>query len=95
MCQPKTDGGFKSNYYIVEARCTVPIAKGENAMSKITNIEELKEISKNIRRNIVEQIYSAQSGHPGGSLSIADLLTILYFNQMEINPENPKDEGAW
>ena len=71
----------------------MPIAKGENAMSKITNIEELKEISKNIIINIVEQIYSAQSGHPGGSLSIADVLTILYFNQMEINPENPKDEG--
>ena len=71
----------------------MPIAKGDNDMSKITNIEELKEISKNIRRNIVEQIYSAQSGHPGGALSIADLLTILYFNQMEINPENPKYEG--
>lgn len=42
----------------------------------------------NIRKNILKMVYSAQSGHPGGSLSAADILTDLYFNQMDINQEN-------
>ena len=41
--------------------------------------QELREISTSIRRSIVEMIYHAKSGHPGGSLSIADILTVLYF----------------
>lgn len=60
---------------------------------KIENIEELKNIAKNIRMGIIESVYSGQSGHPGGSLSIADIITVLYFNEMNINPENPKDEN--
>lgn len=60
---------------------------------KIENIEELKNIAKNIRKGIIEAVYSGQSGHPGGSLSIADIMTVLYFNEMNINPENPKDEN--
>ena len=55
-------------------------------------IEELKEIAKNIRKGIIEQVYSAGSGHPGGSLSIADILTVLYFKELNINPKNPKWE---
>lgn len=58
---------------------------------KITNIEELQKIAKNIRRNIIEQVYKANSGHPGGSLSSTDILTVLYFNQMNINENEPKD----
>ena len=53
------------------------------------NIEELEKISKEIRKDIIEEVYSNQSGHPGGSLSIADILTVLYFYEMNINPENP------
>ena len=60
---------------------------------KIENIEELKNIAKNIRKGIIEAVYSGQSGHPGGSLSIADIITVLYFNEMNINSENPKDEN--
>lgn len=41
-----------------------------------------------IRQGIVTEVYSAQSGHPGGSLSAADILTELYFEQMDINKEN-------
>ena len=58
---------------------------------KIKDIEELQKIAKKIRRGIIEEVYSSQSGHPGGSLSIADILTVLYFYEMNINPENPKD----
>lgn len=56
---------------------------------KIKNIEELKEISKQIRISIIEQVYNAKSGHPGGSLSAADILAVLYFNQMNINESEP------
>ena len=59
---------------------------------KITDINELKKISKEIRKSIVTQVYKAQSGHPGGSLSIADILTVLYFNEMNIDEKNPKWE---
>ena len=50
--------------------------------------EELKVHAKNIRRNIVTEVYSAKSGHPGGSLSAADILTELYFEHMDINKDN-------
>ena len=60
---------------------------------KIKDIEELQKIAKKIRKGIIEEVYSSQSGHPGGSLSIADILTVLYFYEMNINPENPKDEN--
>ena len=59
---------------------------------KKIEIKNLEEISKNIRRNIVEMVYSASSGHPGGSLSITDILTVLYFHEMNVNINNTKDE---
>lgn len=62
-------------------------------MEKISDITKLREIAKNIRKGIIEAVYSGKSGHPGGSLSIADIMTVLYFYEMNINPENPKDEN--
>lgn len=56
-------------------------------------IEELKNIAKKVRLGIIEEIYSASSGHPGGALSIADILTVLYFHEMNINPDKPNDEN--
>lgn len=50
-----------------------------------------EEFAKKMRRYILDEIYSAQSGHPGGSLSIVDLLAILYNEEMNVNAENPKD----
>lgn len=44
----------------------------------------------NIRRKIVTMVYDAQSGHPGGSLGAADILTVLYFDEMDVNEENLK-----
>lgn len=46
-----------------------------------------------IRMGIIESTHSAKAGHPGGSLSSADLFAYLYFNEMRVNPENPKDEN--
>ena len=57
---------------------------------KVTDIEELKQIANNVRKDIIEETYNAKSGHPGGSLSVADILTVLYFNQMNVNPEMPQ-----
>lgn len=48
----------------------------------------LKKHANNIRKNIIEMVYTAQSGHPGGSLGAADILTILYFEEMNINKKN-------
>lgn len=59
---------------------------------KITSVEALKNIAKEIRRGIIQEVYSANSGHPGGSLSCTDILTVLYFNQMNINPNDPNSE---
>ncbi len=51
---------------------------------------ELEVISKEIRKKIVEMIYHAKSGHPGGSLSITDILTVLYFEEMNIDVNDVK-----
>lgn len=50
----------------------------------------LRNKTKTIRKDILEMIYSAGSGHPGGSLSIADVITVLYFHEMKIDPAHPK-----
>ncbi|WP_411170081.1 transketolase [Clostridium sp. MB05] len=57
------------------------------------NKELLTQISKEVRKNIINMIYEAKSGHPGGSLSCADIITYLYFEKMNINKDNYlKDE---
>lgn len=50
----------------------------------------LKKTANEVRKGIVTAVHSAKSGHPGGSLSAADILTYLYFEEMNIDPENPK-----
>lgn len=55
------------------------------------NNTELKKIANNVRKDIVTAVHAAKSGHPGGSLSAADIFTFLYFEEMNINPANPKD----
>lgn len=59
---------------------------------KITNVKQLEKIANEIRIDIIETVYRAQSGHPGGSLSCTDILTVLFFNQMNISLENPKEK---
>ena len=54
--------------------------------------EELEEIAKKVRLGIMDAVYYGKSGHPGGSLSIADILTVLYFDEMNIDNENPNWE---
>ncbi|NLA73763.1 MAG: transketolase [Clostridiales bacterium] len=54
---------------------------------------ELKKIAVKVRMGIIEGTFNAKSGHPGGSLSSADILTYLYFKEMKIDPENPRGEN--
>lgn len=55
--------------------------------------EELKKNALEIRKNILKEVHAAKSGHPGGSLSAADIFTYLYFEEMNINVENRKNEN--
>ena len=55
-------------------------------------ILELKKIANEIRKDIITSVFSAKSGHPGGSLSSADILTYLYFEEMNIDPKNPQKQ---
>lgn len=57
---------------------------------KIVDINALEKIATDIRKGILTAVYSAQSGHPGGSLSCADIFTVLYFNVMNIDPKDPQ-----
>ncbi|MBE5813516.1 MAG: transketolase [Clostridiales bacterium] len=56
------------------------------------SVEELQQIATNVRRGILEQVYTAKSGHPGGALSCADILTAIYFNLANIDPNEPEKE---
>ena len=59
-------------------------------MDAITK-KQLEQTACKVRIGIIEGVHAAKSGHPGGSLSIAEILTYLYFKEMNIDPENPKD----
>lgn len=60
----------------------------DKAMNKL----ELAKTANEVRKGIVTAVHSAKAGHPGGSLSAADLFTYLYFEEMNIDPKNPKME---
>src|ERR1700693_1937935 len=59
-------------------------------MKKTSNVAELQSISKQMRREIVEMITEAKSGHPGGSLSAVEVVVTLFFDVMRHDPANPK-----
>jgi transketolase len=61
-------------------------------MNTTKDIEELREITRKVRADILTMLNQAGSGHTGGSLSAADILTVLYFSKMKHNPKNPKWE---
>ena len=52
---------------------------------------ELQKMANEVRKGIVTAVHSAKAGHPGGSLSAADIFTYLYFEELKIDPKNPKD----
>ena len=54
---------------------------------------QLKKTANEVRKGIVTAVHSAKAGHPGGSLSAADIYTYLYFEEMNVDPKNPKMES--
>jgi len=61
-------------------------------LSKV-DYDQLRSVATEIRKNIIRSIHAAGSGHPGGSLSATDILTVLYFHKMKVDPKNPKWEA--
>lgn len=61
-------------------------------MEVIMNNLELKKVANEVRKGIVTAVHSAKAGHPGGSLSAADIYTYLYIEEMNVDPENPDKE---
>ena len=59
----------------------------------MASIEELERIASQVRRDIIRMVTAAKSGHPGGSMSSADILTALYFNVMRHDPATWTREG--
>ena len=57
-----------------------------------TKKTELKKLACKVRMGVIEGTFNAKSGHPGGSLSIADIITYLYFDEMNVDPKNPSWE---
>jgi transketolase len=60
---------------------------------KVVDIKDLYLLSNNIRQNIVKMLHEAKSGHPAGSMGLADVFTALYFNVLTHDPKNPNWEG--
>ncbi len=60
---------------------------------KITDIQQLEDIAREIRISILNMLHSAGSGHTGGSLSAVDIATAIYFSRMKFNPEDPDWDG--
>lgn len=56
----------------------------------MTDVKQLEELAREVRIGIINAVYYGQSGHPGGALSCADILTVLYFNQMNLDPNHPE-----
>ena len=52
--------------------------------------EELKKVANEVRKGIVTGVHAAKSGHPGGSLGAADIMTYLYFEEMNVDPSDPR-----
>ena len=56
---------------------------------KKLDINELKKIANKVRQGVIIGTHAAKSGHPGGSLSAADIFTYLFFEELNIDPKNP------
>ncbi|MCD8007854.1 MAG: transketolase, partial [Clostridiales bacterium] len=56
---------------------------------KDLSIAQLQNTCVDLKKNVISMIYKAQSGHPGGSLSVAEFMTACYFHEMNVDPQNP------
>lgn len=79
-------------YFIKKDRIELENKRKVRVVLRNLKIRELEQMARKVREDIINEVYYAKSGHPGGSLSIADILTVLYFKEMNINPQNPSWE---
>ena len=63
--------------------------RGVKFMTNVS-VEKLEKIAKQLRLDGMKMVYEAKDGHPGPAFSIADVVTTLYFEQMKINPQEPR-----
>ena len=75
---------------MIYSQKTVAKRRNGETMTQSRHLE-LARIANNVRMSIIEGVYHAASGHPGGSLSIAEIMTYLYFEEMHVDPKNPRD----
>ena len=59
-------------------------------MKENLTVAELKNKCVDLKKNVISMIWKAQSGHPGGSLSVADFMTACYWHAMDVDPKNPR-----
>ena len=59
-------------------------------MKETVSVAQLQNTCVDLKKNVISMIYKAQSGHPGGSLSVAEFVTACYFREMNVDPKNPK-----
>lgn len=71
----------------------IDVAERNGGMEMNMQNQELKQKANEVRKSIIRGVHSAKSGHPGGSLSAADMVTFLYFEEMNVDPKNPKMEN--
>ena len=76
-----------------EPAAEIQTKKQEDGRGRKMTVSELKDTAKTVRSDIVTMVHKAGSGHPGGSLSAADILTTLYFDVMKLDPEHPDWDG--
>ena len=62
-------------------------------MQKVEDVQKLGELCREVRKDIIHMVYTAGSGHPGGSLSATDVMVTLFFNIMHHNPKIPEDRN--
>jgi transketolase len=67
--------------------------EGRRSALDKTKLQMLQDKARDLRMEAIKMIHTAKSGHPGGSLSIADIVTVLYFNEMRVDPQNPTWEN--
>ena len=80
---------MQNSVYLYRINTKAEMAECEENMNTV----DLQKKAVDVRKGIVTAVHAAKSGHPGGSLSAADIFTYLYFEEMNIDPANPKAEG--
>ena len=84
--------GFGERVFLIILNQQIFERRSNSTLQKVMDNKDLKITACKVRRHIIDEVHSAQAGHPGGSLSSADIMTEIYFEQMNVDPKNPSWE---